>query len=80
MRETDVTEKWRVGMLWRDGSQARLAERIERAGAYYLRKYGQAPNVCFVHPAEFEEFDGSIQVVRSKVVQPGHLWIGVREG
>ena len=40
-----------VGMLWFDNDlKAELAAKVERAAAYYRKKYGVAPTVCFVHP------------------------------
>jgi hypothetical protein len=41
-----------VGMLWFDNdSKADLVVKIERASAYYQKKYGKRPNLCFVHPS-----------------------------
>jgi hypothetical protein len=41
-----------IGMLWFDNDpKAALARKIERAADYYRSKYGQRPNLCFVHPS-----------------------------
>ena len=41
-----------TGMLWFDNdAKAELKLRVERAAEYYRRKYGQQPNLCFVHPS-----------------------------
>lgn len=41
-----------VGMLWFDNDlKAELAAKVERAASYYLKKYGVAPTICFVHPS-----------------------------
>jgi hypothetical protein len=40
-----------VGMLWFDNdNQADLVTKITRATTYYHKKYGQQPNLCFIHP------------------------------
>ena len=40
-----------IGMLWFDNDQNMdLQAKIERAARYYHDKYGQTPNLCFVHP------------------------------
>src|SRR5690348_6243243 len=40
-----------VGMLWWDGDKHRpLAEKVQRAAAFYQAKYGAAPTVCHVNP------------------------------
>ena len=41
-----------IGMLWFDNDlKAELAVKVERAASYYLKKYGVAPTICFVHPS-----------------------------
>lgn len=41
-----------IGMLWFDNNKAdQLEVKIRRATSYYKKKYGQAPNLCFVHPS-----------------------------
>jgi len=43
-----------VGMLWFDNNKAEnLETKIQRATSYYKKKYGQTPNLCFVHPSMF---------------------------
>ena len=40
------------GMLWFDNDQkADLDSKVERAVEYYQKKYGDRPNLCFVHPS-----------------------------
>ena len=40
------------GMLWFDNDKkADLDVKIERAVEYYQNKYGDNPNLCFVHPS-----------------------------
>ncbi len=72
-----------VGMLWLDDTPRRpLEEKVRRAAAYYRRKYGQQPTLCYVHPAMLPE--GRLEVegvaVRPlKDILPQHLWLGVAE-
>ncbi len=40
-----------IGMLWFDNDKgADFAVKVKRAVDYYKKKYGQIPNLCFVHP------------------------------
>jgi hypothetical protein len=71
----------KVGMMWYDGGEDGLAQRVHRAASYYREKYGGQPNVCFVHPSgaegeETAELD-AIRVRSSELVLPGHLWVGI---
>ena len=73
----------KVGMLWFDDNKDReIGSKIERAIQHYLRKYGQRPTVCYVHPANLmgvnTSFDG-IKVKASNSVLPHHFWIGEEE-
>ena len=71
-----------VGMLWFDDSKKPLAEKIEAARAYYVKKYGQEPNTCLVHPSMME---GNIHLSLTmgirpyRPVLPGHIWIGIED-
>ena len=70
----------KIGMLWFDNDpNTELDDKIARAAAYYLNKYGQAPNVCFVHHsmANGEKQPGRIEIRTTNAVLPNHLWIGV---
>jgi hypothetical protein len=41
-----------IGMLWFDNDKkSDYEEKIERAAKYYREKYGQIPNLCFIHPS-----------------------------
>lgn len=72
-----------TGMLWYDSNPKNdLFSQIAQAAAYYLYKYGQYPELCYVHPDTL----GSSSVKTQEIiilpdlhVQPGHLWLGVRE-
>lgn len=70
-----------VGMLWFDNDiKAELTAKVERAAAYYLKKYGVAPTVCFVHPTMLAK--GNLQpaqtadtaeLLEKKVLQTGNI-------
>lgn len=74
-----------IGMLWLDSEKtANIAVMIANAATYYRNKYGQAPNLCFVHPsllekAEHEADTANIAVKPDKTILPGLLWIGVED-
>lgn len=71
-----------VGMLWFDNDPKRtFDEKLTRAAEHYRRKYGRAPEVCFVHPevAKNSARSGGVQVETSKTILPNHFWLGVRE-
>jgi hypothetical protein len=79
----------KIGMLWFDNdTNSDLPAKVERAANYYQGKYGQHPNICFVHPsmAPIDQESksnnqsihaGDIEVRLTKSVLPHHFWIGV---
>lgn len=70
-----------IGMLWFDNDpKANLKLKVERAASYYQRKYGQTPDVCFVHPSMVlsnPEKPPSIEIRTNSSVLPNHFWIGI---
>lgn len=77
----------KTGLLWFDDDPRRqLEDKVLRAAAHYERKYGRAPDLCFVHP---DAFDGNgkrankkvngIEIRPGRSVLPHHFWIGVAE-
>jgi hypothetical protein len=72
-----------TGMLWFDDNpDLDNAAKIRRAELYYLKKYGQKPDVCFVHPSMAGSlttwsFDMEIQAIQN--ILPNHFWLGMRE-
>jgi hypothetical protein len=77
----------KVGLLWFDNDGRRsLREKVERAAAYYHEKYGEKPNVCFVHPSMLEgngdrgpvKADG-VEIREGRSVLRNHFWIGVSQ-
>ncbi len=83
----------KIGMLWFDNDpKADLKIKIERAASYYSKKYGQAPNVCFIHPSmapaphgngngngNGNGKPGNIEIRTNRSVLPNHFWIGITE-
>ena len=71
-----------IGMLWYDNdTKSDLPVKIERAVAYYREKYGDTPNLCFVHPSMLMEktLNGlNIEVRTTHSVLPNHFWLGIR--
>ena len=72
-----------IGMLWFDNDPNRdLNAKVQTAAAYYLEKYGQEPNLCFVHPSMLpaeRDHAGAISIVTNSTVLPNHFWIGVEQ-
>jgi hypothetical protein len=72
-----------IGMLWFDNDKkSDLTSKVNRAARYYRSKYGQDPNLCFVHPsmiAEEKTVSGVIEVCCNDSVLPHHFWIGVQK-
>lgn len=67
-----------VGLLWYEHGSIPLETSVREAAAYYLKKYGKSPDLCFIHPATGNEcqVDG-IAVKHSRSQLPNHFWIGV---
>jgi hypothetical protein len=70
----------KTGMLWFDNDpKTDLPAKIERAAAYYRQKYGQTPNLCFVHPSMLKDAAQAargIEIKENRQVLPHHLWLG----
>ena len=76
-----------IGMLWFDNDKERdLTAKVQRAVEYYRKKYGNVPNLCFVHPNMLPALKedrgkkvmaGEVEVRSATTVLPNHLWIGV---
>jgi hypothetical protein len=70
-----------IGMLWFDNDpKADLYSKIARAADYYQKKYGQLPDLCFVHPTMLKVENvrsGKIEVRTNRSVLPNHFWIGL---
>lgn len=79
-----------IGMLWFDNDpKTDVVDKIIRASAYYHRKYGKTPDLCFVHPTMLPSGNNgaslpgeklpNVEVRTSKSVRPNYFWIGVTE-
>ena len=77
----------KVGLLWFDDDPHReLEQKVLRAAAHYERKYGQPPDLCFVHPRVFQgngkrrvKKAGGVEIRPGRSVLPHHFWLGVAE-
>jgi hypothetical protein len=77
----------KTGLLWFDDDPRRqLEEKVRRAAVHYERKYGQVPNLCFVHPSAFNGNGkrrvvkaGGVEIRPGRSVLPDHFWLGVAE-
>ena len=71
------------GLLWLDTDPKRdLADKVATAADRYQFKFGQRPNLCYVHTSALDtgsvELDG-VRVVGAKNVLKHHFWIGVEQ-
>ncbi len=60
------------------------AAKVQKAAAYYRRKYGRPPDLCLVNPGMLDRNGKGIAVAGLTVrpyrpVLPGHLWIGFED-
>lgn len=79
----------KTGLMWFDDDPHRLLEdKVLRAAAHYERKYGQLPNLCFVHPSAFNgngngkqdvKKAGEVEIRPARSVLLHHFWLGVAE-
>ncbi len=72
------------GLLYYDDNPGRdLAEKVGQAAARYRRKYGAAPDVCYVHPSALSDNKvknvGGVRVASRSTVLVHHFWVGVEE-
>jgi hypothetical protein len=71
-----------TGMLWFDNDpKIDFLTKIQRATEYYQSKYGQKPDLCYVHPSMMTEKPPratGIEVQGNQMVLPNHFWLGVK--
>ena len=71
----------KTGMLWFDNDpKTNLESKILKAACYYEHKYGQNPNLCFVHPSMLKDqtvLKEGVEIRSSTKVLPNHLWMGI---
>lgn len=72
-----------IGMLWFDNDpKSDVLSKVIKAAAYYRNKYGEDPNLCFVHPSMIPEAKANVDKVAvqtDSTVLPHHFWIGVQQ-
>jgi hypothetical protein len=69
-------------MLWYDNSQTSLDVKIQKAAAYFHKKYGRTPDLCLVHSNMLKDEkprDEKITIRPYRPVLPGHIWIGIED-
>ena len=72
------------GMLWFDNDKkTTFFSKVERAVQYYKKKYGQMPDVCFVHPQMVPKDNESppvkLEVKASPSILLHHFWLGTKQ-
>jgi hypothetical protein len=69
-----------IGMLWFDNDpKTDLLSKLARASSYYQKKYGKAPNLCFVHPSMYIQFSSKpsgMEIQENPAIRPHHFWLG----
>jgi hypothetical protein len=69
-----------IGMLWFDNDpKTDLVTKLVNAVSYYQKKYGKAPNICFVHPSMNLKSSGNptgMEIRPNPVIRPNHFWLG----
>lgn len=81
MNKNQVRSHRPIGLLWYDDNPTRtFAQRIAPAVARYIDKFGNVPNVCYVHPVQLPRQSrlGVIEIKAMKTVQRNYFFI-VRE-
>lgn len=74
-----------VGLLWFDDDPGKgLEEKVHAVAARYWRKFGEPPNVCFVHPATLGDngklrMVGNVLLKSRRTVLRNHFWVGVEK-
>lgn len=73
-----------TGMLWFDNDkQTDLTSKVDQAAQYYRKKYGQSPDICFVHPQMLaggeQAAAAKVEVKASPMILLHHFWIGTKQ-
>lgn len=74
----------KTGLLWFDNDPAlSLSDKLPKAVRRYARKFGQEPNVCYVHPSALADGNqvtvGGVRVLPLPTVLRNHFWLGVEQ-
>jgi hypothetical protein len=72
------------GLLWYDDSGRDLADKVGQAARRYRKKFGAAPDACYVHPSLLKDNGkvkevGSVRVLALPSVLRHHFWLGREE-
>ena len=71
-----------IGMLWFDNDpQIDIRTKLNRAIAYYQKKYGQTPDLCYVHPSMLPDKNinpSGVDLQPDQMILPNHFWIGLK--
>ena len=69
-------------MLWWDGSKRTVKEKIDGAVSYYLKKYGEIPELiwvnCGVPVSELLDYKG-LKIRQSALVAKNILFVGMED-
>jgi hypothetical protein len=72
-----------TGMLWFDNDpKLDFNSKVMRAAAYYQKKYGQTPNLCYVNPSmsiDIPSKSSGVDVQTNQTILPNHFWLGVKQ-
>ena len=71
-----------VGLLWYDNGSGDLVGKVTRAAKHYQNRFGEKPNVCYVHPALLPEGDQQVDGIRihaSGRILRHHFWLGLEQ-
>ncbi|MEY4222439.1 MAG: hypothetical protein RL334_1081, partial [Chloroflexota bacterium] len=69
-----------TGLLWFDNSAQPRTEKVAAAAAHYERRFGERPNVCYMHPEMLDTSSAkqcALQLRGATHVLRHHLWIGI---
>lgn len=75
----------KTGLLWYDDNPKHdLCHIIRQAAGRYRIKFGQEPDICYVHPSALGDNDkvnkvGAVRVSSRPAVLRHHFWIGKEE-
>lgn len=72
-----------TGLLWFDNSVQPLTDKVAAAAAHYERRFGERPNVCYLHPEMLDKASAkqcALQLRTATHVLQHHLWIGIESG
>lgn len=72
----------KVGMLWlQNDPKKTLEQKVEEAAAYYAKKYGAQPNLCYVNSCMLNgnTLTGAVELRPNRYILPNHFWIGVAD-